>query len=92
MVFIVEILAFVLVAVLGWMYYLMQVNKKQREALKRRSKKLSEEEKKIREIKLKAFKYAKKHTSTDGKYFIEIYNAILDELLKEEEIKKNLLG
>lgn len=93
MVFIVEILGFVLVGVLGWMYYLSQVNKKQKKALEKKSKKLSEEEKELRAIKLKAFNYAKKATgSITSKYFTEIYNAILDDLLKEEEIKKNLMG
>lgn len=93
MVLIVELLAFVLVGVLGWTYYLSQVNKKQKEALKSKSKKLSEEEKELKAIKLKAFNYAKRATgSINGRYFQQVYKTVLDDMLKEEEAKKNLLG
>lgn len=93
MVLIVELLGFVLVGVLGWTYYLSQVNKKQKKALKNKSKKLSEEEKELRAIKLKAFNYARKATgSINGRYFIEVYNSVLEDMLKEEEVKKDLIG
>ena len=91
MVIIVELLALLLVALLGFVYYLVQVNKRQKKMIKGKANKTSEEEKRHRANIEKAFRYAKKNISdVNSPMFEKTFIAIYEDIKQEEEAKKRL--